>query len=152
MLRPYREEDREDVLRIWLEASLQAHSFAGAGHWQAELKNMREVYLPLCDAILVWTGGEDGTPRGFLAFVGDYLAALFVEPGFQGRGIGSRLMRVALRMHPELTLSVYRENTRAVGFYRRHGLEVLEERVERATGLAEYVMGRSGITAPMTDP
>ena len=152
MLRPYREEDREDVLRIWLEASLQAHSFAGAGHWQAELKNMREAYLPLCDAILVWTDGEDGTPRGFLAFVGDYLAALFVEPGFQGRGIGSRLMRVALRMHPGLTLSVYRENTRAVGFYRRHGLEVLEERVERATGLAEYVMGRSGSSAPLTAP
>ena len=141
MLRPYREEDREDVLRIWLEASLQAHSFAGAGHWHAELENMREVYLPLCDAILVWTDGEEGSPRGFLAFVGDYLAALFVEPGSQGKGIGSRLMRAALRMHPDLTLSVFKQNERAVAFYRRHGLRVLQERVERATGCAEYVMG-----------
>ncbi len=147
MLRPYREQDREDVLRIWLEASLQAHSFAGAGHWQAELENMREVYLPLCDAILVWTDGEEGIPRGFLAFAGEYLAALFVEPNFQDKGIGSRLMRAALRMHPGLTLSVFRENARAVGFYRKHGLEVLEERVERATGRAEYVMGRRADSA-----
>ncbi len=137
MVRPYKDEDREDILRVWLEASILAHDFVDPDYWKAELVNMRDMYLPLCDAILVWTERDDGAPQAFIAFVDEYLAALFVAPDFQGRGIGSRLLRIALRMHPDLTLSVFRQNARAVSFYRRHGLEVLEERVERATGCLE---------------
>ena len=70
-----------------------------------------------------------------------FLAALFVAPEAQGRGLGSRMFRIAGRMHPGLSLCVYRENVRAVEFYRRRGLTVLCERVEEKTGHVELVMG-----------
>ena len=39
-----------------------------------------------------------------------------------------------------LTLAVYRENRRAVEFYRRQGFELLEERVDEGTGQPELLM------------
>ena len=141
MIRPYEEEDMEDVVRIWLEASLQAHDFIPRGFWENAAADMRSLYLPMSDEIVLHVDDDTGKPDAFLAFVGSFLAALFVAPEAQGRGLGSRMFRIAGRMHPGLSLCVYRENVRAVEFYRRRGLTVLCERVEEKTGHVELVMG-----------
>lgn len=41
------------------------------------------------------------------AFVDDFLAALFVGPEHQRKGIGTRLLDVAKKIHPDMELSVY---------------------------------------------
>jgi ribosomal protein S18 acetylase RimI-like enzyme len=51
------------------------------------------------------------------------------------------MFRIARRMHPGLTLTVYKDNARAVAFYEKHGLSLLEERFETATNCVEYIMG-----------
>lgn len=137
MIRPFREEDGEAVVDIWLRASLRAHTFVDPAYWQSRVKDMREVYLPLSEMAV---DEEDGQVTGFMALVEDYLAALFVAPEQQGKGIGSRLLRLAKKMRPELTLSVYAENVPALVFYRKHGFGVVAERVEKATGQKECVM------------
>lgn len=142
MIRPFCNEDAEEVVRVWFEASLEAHGFIPRSYWEAAVEDMRTLYLPMSDEIVVHTDEETGRIDAFLAFVDTYLAALFVAPCAQGKGLGSRMFRIAGRMHPELTLSVYRENERAVSFYRRRGLVVLRERVEERTGHVELVMGR----------
>jgi ribosomal protein S18 acetylase RimI-like enzyme len=57
-----------------------------------------------------------------------FLAALAVEPGFQGQGIGGRLLRAGLeradaRQQP---VYLYTETERNVAFYLRHGFSVAE--------------------------
>ena len=141
MIRPFCSDDSNAVVRLWLEASCQAHSFLPPSYWEAAAADMREVYLPMSDEIVVHVDDATGEVDAFLAFVDTYLAALFVAPGAQGMGLGSRLFRIARRMHPDLSLCVYRENERAVAFYRKQGLSVLERRVERKTGHEELIMG-----------
>jgi ribosomal protein S18 acetylase RimI-like enzyme len=57
------------------------------------------------------------------------IAALYVLPGFQGRGIGSRLLWQALGWlggHKNITLGVVSYNQRAINFYQKFGFEMGE--------------------------
>ena len=143
MIRPFRDEDTEEVVRVWLEASIEAHGFIPRSFWEAAAEDMRTLYLPMSDEIVLHIDDATGKVDAFLAFADTFLAALFVAPDAQGRGLGSRLFRIAGRMHPGFCLSVYRENQRAVSFYRKRGLVVLGERVEERTGCVELIMGPS---------
>ena len=141
MLRSFREEDTEAVVAIWLEASLQAHDFIDGKYWRARAQDMRTLYLPLSD-VIVSVNETTGEVEGFMAFVDDFLAALFVGPEHQRKGIGTRLLDVAKKIHPDMELSVYAQNTRACTFYERHGFRMVSRRVEDATGQLELVMRR----------
>ena len=138
MIRPFCEQDTEAVIRVWLDASLLAHSFLPVAYWEHAADDMRTLFLPLSDEVDV--DDSTGTVEAFLAFTGEFLAALFVSPASQGRGVGSRLLRIARRMHPGLSLCVYAENVRAVSFYQRRGLTVTGERIEQRAGRKELLM------------
>ena len=140
MIRPYRKEDLDEVAAVWLAASLQSFTFIQREHWLAKERDMREIYLPMCSDILVFEDDEAGGIAAFLAFVDEYLAALYVAPERQGMGIGSRLLRLAKKMRPYFYLTVYAKNTRAVAFYRRHGLAEDGTRIESETGEQEILM------------
>lgn len=133
-------EDMDALVRLWFEASVQSHDFIPLAHWEAEKENLRTLYLPLSDEIVVHVDDDSGEIDAFFAFAGDFLAALFVAPAAQGKGLGSRLLHIARRMHPALTLAVYAENRRAVNFYRQNGLTVYARRTERSTGHRELLM------------
>ncbi len=143
MIRPCRESDTEELVRIWLEASLQAHPFIPAEYWKAHVPSMRELYLPASDVILVYE--EEGAVGGFMAMVDDYVAALFIAPKFQRRGVGTRFLDIAKRMKRTLCLNVYARNRGAIRFYERCGFRIAGERVEKESGEIEYEMefGRS---------
>ena len=139
MIRAFREEDTEAVIRIWLEASIQAHAFIDRTYWEEKADAMRTLYLPLSE-IIVDEDTVTGEAIAFMAFVEDYLAALFVTPAHQGKGVGARLLSLAKKMRGTLDLSVYRENERAIEFYRKNGFRVAGERVEEVTGHTELLM------------
>lgn len=139
MIRAFKEEDTEAVIRIWLEASIQSHSFIDKAYWREKADVMRTLYLPLSE-IIVDEDAATGDVIAFMAFVDDYLAALFVAPAHQGNGVGSRFLSLAKKMRGTLELSVYAENERAVAFYRKNGFRVVGGQVEEMTGHAEMLM------------
>jgi len=143
MIRPLNESDYDEIVRVWLEASLQAHSFIPLEYWHEHCSDMREVWLPLSDILLGYVDDTKGTLVGFAALVDDALAALFVEPQYQGQGIGSRLLGTAIKICPSLSLTVYAENIRAIAFYTKYGFTCVDERTEEDTGHTVYVMSRS---------
>ena len=138
MIRAMKEEDGEAVVDIWLRASLQSHAFVEEGYWESRVEDMRNVYLPLSEVVV--DEEAPGTLAGFMALIGDHLAALFVAPEHQGKGTGTRLLRLAQKMRPELHLCVYAENGHAVAFYLKHGFTIQGERHEEATGQKEWLM------------
>lgn len=80
---------------------------------------------------------DDGFVKGMIRLAGDEIAELYVDPFFEGRGIGSALMAEALSriLHPWLW--VLEKNAAAVTFYRKHGFVLTDVR-ERNEGTPEY--------------
>lgn len=137
MIRAFRPEDMEPVLAIWLAASIQAHDFVAPDFWRAQLDNMRNLYLPHAE---VYVYGDDAGVLGFYALAEDRLAAIFVAPDAQGKGIGKALLQHARTRRATLTLTVYQANVASVDFYRSQGFAIVGESLDEATGHEEYIM------------
>jgi len=79
--------------------------------------------LEACDQR--WLAMVDGEVAGFIELVGAHVSNLFVDPAFQGRGVGSRLMAAAeAAVEGDLTLSVFTVNPDARRLYERLGFVV----------------------------
>lgn len=139
MIRRFRPDDLDAIITIWLDASIEAHHFIDPAFWHARADDMREIYIPASET---YVETADEAVRGFFCLHEKQLAALFVAPGHQGLGIGRRLLQEALRHCPDLTIDVYKQNTRGIGFYERCGFRAVSEKVDEHTGHEELVMAR----------
>ena len=128
------------VLALWLSASIKGHEFIEPAFWEAQVEHMRKVYIPASETHVYVL---DGTVVAFYSLRDEDLAALFVAPGFQGRGIGEALLEDAGRRRTMLTLSVYKENKAGCEFYLKRGFSIISEGICEHTGHPEYIM-RSG--------
>ncbi|MGL4715795.1 MAG: GNAT family N-acetyltransferase [Aeromonas sp.] len=135
MLRRSRPKDMEDIVEIWLLASLQAHDFVDASCWWRAQEELRTRYL---EHASIWVFEEGGVLHGFVALVDDYLAALYVRPGQQRHGIGHALLQRAKEQGRSLHARVFVENEEAVRFYRRHGFVIEAEVADPLTGHLQY--------------
>ena len=64
---------------------------------------------------------DDGVVKGLVVVNGEEIDKLYVEPAFQGRGIGGELLEYAVSSLGARRLWVLEKNTRAQRFYARHG-------------------------------
>lgn len=146
MIRPMETRDLERVMALWLEGNRAAHPFVAPTYWAGQTAAVREQ-LPIAE---VFVYEEAGAVRGFVGLQGDFLAGLFVEAAAQGRGIGRRLLAHAQATHPTLTLSVYRQNTRALAFYQRAGFRLRSEGIDPDTGAPDCLLSWPA-DAPLPD-
>ncbi len=137
MIRNYQHPDIDQVIKIWLEASIKAHDFVKSGFWESKVKDMREIYIPSGETYVY---EEEGIIKGFVSLYKDTLAAIFVFPTYQGTGIGKKLIKKAKEVRDKLNLSVYKQNHRSIEFYKRYGFIVEKEQIDEHTGHPEVVM------------
>lgn len=137
MIRDFESSDMNDVLDIWLRASIEAHRFVESEFWKLKIDDMREIYIPASDTY-VFT--ENRIVKGFFSLHGDTLAAMFVSPDSQSKGIGQQLMKKVKSLRKKLDLTVYRENPRSIQFYRKCGFTIIRERMDEHTGHIEILM------------
>lgn len=137
MIRIYNDNDLDSVLKIWLTVSVKAHDFVSAEFWKSQVDNMRNIYLPASEICVYETGSK---VVGFYALYENNLAAIFVEPDLQGKGIGKQLLNHAKSQRVMLTLSVYKENQASYQFYLSQGFKVVSEQLDEHTGHLEYIM------------
>ena len=64
---------------------------------------------------------DDGVVRGFITVHNGEVMKLYVDPFFQGRGIGGQLLEYALAEKRADRFWVLEKNERAIRFYQRHG-------------------------------
>lgn len=136
-IRGFETRDMDTVLDIWLRASIRAHDFVDREFWEARLEDVRDLYIPDSETYVYEKSGE---VRGFFSLENFTLAALFVAPDSQGRGIGRCLLDRAKSLRIRLTLTVYKENRKSVRFYVRNGFVRTRERVDPYTGHKELVL------------
>lgn len=98
---------------------------------------MRDLYIPNSETYVY---EHNGIAKGFIALRDNTIAALFVSPDSQQRGIGLRLMDKAKSLFPCLNLTVYKENHDSIRFYEKCGFRIVEEQIDDHTGHPELVM------------
>lgn len=137
MIRQFTPDDINVVLNIWLTASIKAHDFVAAEFWKSQVDTMREIYLP---ASKTYVFELESRVVGFYALYENTLAALFVLPDCQGKGIGKQLIAHAKLQCSSLTLSVYTENEASYQFYLSQDFIVISTQPCEHTGHMEYTM------------
>ncbi|GAA5630063.1 peptidyl-lysine N-acetyltransferase YiaC [Acinetobacter calcoaceticus] len=129
--------DFNELTKIWLQASIKAHHFIPASYWESNTTKMQEICLPMSE---VYIAEDTINIYGFIALVEDTVAALFVSPEHQAKGIGKQLISYAQEMRSRLELNVYQENKNSVKFYLASGFRIINEGLDTATNAKEYVM------------
>lgn len=138
MIRDFEQQDMDSVVRIWLDASLIAHDFIPEDYWKGKSEELRELYIPNSKTFVY--ENESAELLAFISMKDQYIAALFVDPLEQGKGIGKQLLDFVKQLYQNLELDVYTENLDSVAFYKKHGFIIQEEGVEEGTGHKEYKM------------
>lgn len=77
-------------------------------------------------ACTVWGAFANHALVGFVAFREGWVDQLYVLPGDQGSGVGSRLLRIAQSRFEALSLWTFQRNTGARAFYEAHGFKIEE--------------------------
>ena len=137
MIRNFQESDIDQVVNIWLEASIKAHGFVKSEFWKSKVKDMREIYIPSGETYVY---DEEGMIKGFVSLFENTLAAIFVSPNYQGTGIGKQLMTKSKEVRESLSLTVYKENRKSVEFYKKCGFKIKREQIDAHTGHPELLM------------
>ena len=137
MIRQFQQSDMDQVINIWLEASIKAHDFVRSEFWESKVKDMREIHI-LSGETYVYE--EERKIKGFVSLFKDTIAAIFVSPNYQGIGIGKKLMAKSKEVRDNLNLTVYKENRNSIEFYKKCGFKIESEQIDEHTEHPEYVM------------
>ena len=121
ILRPYRDDDEDAAIALWLKAWQQTYpqiDFAARVPWWRERWRNELVSHA---AIIV--AEEAGVLTGFVTIDANaYLDQLVVAPDRWGSKLAEALVDEAKRLSPEaITLLVNDDNARAIRFYERNG-------------------------------
>jgi len=112
--------DAPDVARIHLIARETAMPWLAVVHTDEETYWWVEHVLLVNDE--VWVAESNGRVVGFAAIAPGWLEHLYIDPEFQGRGIGRSLLDLAKERQPnELQLYAFARNHRARRFYEAAG-------------------------------
>lgn len=137
VIRKMMNDDIIKVVEIWFETSIVSHNFISKDYWKTNKKLMENKYLPMSETYLATDGM---IILGFIALIDEYLAAIFVKPDIQGKGIGSSLLDFAKNFRKNLQLKVYVKNRKSIEFYKAKGFSIISESIDGETGENEFVM------------
>ena len=143
-LRPYRAEDENAAIALWLETWRHAYpsiDFAARLDWWRE--RWRSELVPKAAIIIA---ERRGRPAGFVTIdASGYLDQLVVAPAHWGSDIATALLGEAKRRSPGgITLLVNKDNARAIRFYQRNGFAHAGEDVNPTSGKPVFRMEWKG--------
>jgi putative acetyltransferase len=120
-LRPYREQDEDGAIELWLETWQHAYpdiDFRARVTWWRE--RWRNELAPNATIVVA---EQRGALTGFVTIDRKgYLDQLVVGPDHWGSALGTALVDEAKRLSPDhISLLVNTDNSRAIRFYERNG-------------------------------
>lgn len=121
-VRPMALREADAVADVWYRAGRLAYPYLAG--WRAMTPALaRQVFRSqIAGPCQVSVVEQDGAVAGYLALRGSYLDRLYIDPPYQGQGLGSLLLAHARRCSPGgLELHTHQQNVAACAFYERHG-------------------------------
>ena len=138
MIRQFKKNDLPAVMQIWLDTNIKAHDFIPKEYWENNYEIVKEI-LPDAE-IYVHEDDTAGFIDGFIGLTDNYIAGIFVKEDKQSKGIGKKLLNYVKNIKPNISLSVYQKNTKAVRFYKREQFQIVSENVDDITNEKEFIM------------
>lgn len=136
MIRDFKKEDIDRVMELWLDTNISAHSFIQSKYWKSNYDTVKAM-MP---GATIYVYEENNVVQGFVGLMDEYIAGIFVSQHVQSKGFGKKLLDYAKDKKGALSLSVYKENIRAVNFYLREDFTVSNEQIDKNTGKIELNM------------
>ena len=129
MIRAATDEDSDSVATVLIESRRAFLPFAPSAHPEQEVREWVGSHLLRTHMVAVWE--QDRTIVAVLATseeqTGSWINQLFVLPGWNAKGIGTKLLQFAHgTLQKPIHLYTFQENTRARRFYERHGYEAVQ--------------------------
>lgn len=113
----------DDILEVW-EASVRAtHDFLSEKDIQAYKALIGGQYLQSLNLFCV---KEEDSIAGFIGLQGRLIQMLFIHPKYVAKGLGKALVNFAISKHGATEVDVNEQNTKALGFYKSLGFEVVD--------------------------
>lgn len=137
MIKKFKNTDIDRVMEIWLNSNTEAHNFIDKSYWEKNFEIVKNI-LPQAE---IYICEENNNILGFVGLVENYVAGIFVDKNFRGKGAGKKLLDYIKSIKNNLTLNVYEKNIGAVKFYKREGFTVVQFGVDKNTDEKEFVMG-----------
>ena len=122
-IHPAREEDYDEITRVWEESVRATHSFVSPEDIERLRPLVREELLPKAD--VVYTRDDEGRISAFAGVVGDKIEMIFASPRYFDKGLGKLLFWHAVCEMGGTRLDVNEGNEKAVNFYMRQGCKVV---------------------------
>ncbi|MFD7324799.1 GNAT family N-acetyltransferase [Streptomyces sp. NPDC059875] len=119
------DSDSAAVAEVWLRSFTVALPGVRRAHTDDQVRSwFRDVVVPGQET---WVATVEGSVVGMMVLDGDDLDQLYLDPAWQGQGIGGRLIRLAKQRRPDgLALWTFQVNGSARRFYERHGFVAAE--------------------------
>lgn len=136
MIRKFDIKDIDDVMNIWITENIKAHSFIPNEYWKNNFEYVKNI-LPNAE---IYVYLEDNFILGFIGLNDNHIEGIFVNSNYQGKGIGTDLLNKAKEIKQQLTLNVYKKNSKAIKFYQKNGFEITEENIDEENDEVEYIM------------
>ncbi|KYZ75261.1 acetyltransferase [Anaerosporomusa subterranea] len=138
MIKVLESSEIKEVMDIWLETNIKAHSFIQEKYWIDNYNVVKEQYMPISKTFVY---KENNIIKAFISIINNsFIGALFVLKEYQGQGIGIKLLNYCKSIYPSLELAVYAENISAVDFYKNCGFVIKSEQPNGDSGFKEYIM------------
>lgn len=113
--------DYEVLVAVWERSVLATHHFLAQEDFYAIKRLLPTVYLP---SVVIYVVTVDGKIVGFIGLSIPNIEMLFVDDGYQGCGLGSALLNLALE-HGATSVDVNEQNQSALQFYLSKGFRVV---------------------------
>lgn len=128
MIRNAKETDIDEIMDIWLNSNIDAHSFVPKEYWVENFNYVKKSILAA--EVYIYTDDYTDDLIGFIGLADNYIAGLFVKQAARSKGVGKALLDYVKGIKSELFLDVYDKNRRAIRFYKREHFKVQEQNVD----------------------
>lgn len=138
MIRKFKNSDLPSIMQIWLASNIEVHDFVPEKYWTDHFEMVKEM-LPQAE-IYVYENQDTEQIDGFIGLNQDYIEGIFVKKNMRSKGIGKQLLDYVKSRKPQISLSVYKKNDKAIAFYKREHFTVQEENMDHETEEKEFFM------------
>ena len=138
MIRKFKNSDLPAVMQIWLTSNIEVHNFVPEKYWTDHFELVGEM-LPQAE---IYVSENENTQQidGFIGLNQDYIEGIFVKKSMRSKGIGKQLLDYVKKIKPQISLSVYQKNHKAISFYQREHFTIQKESMDEDTGEKEFFM------------
>ncbi len=108
-----------EILDLWLRTAAHDNPFIEDNFWERHYDEVKARFFTNSEGFIYKLNGKI---VGYICVTGEnYIAGLFVDPDFQRRGIGTRLIEFVKTEYSLLHINVYAKNRGMLEFCTRRG-------------------------------